>query len=425
MKHSTFQLFNLSTAAAIAFAIAMPTFADMTVTDVTARQRWPWNSLVDVDFTIAGAAGEKCAIGITATCKGGAQTLTAKTYATEPVATNGANRVVWNLGADYPDLVAKDLRVSVTAAPLTETSPIYLVVDVSDGADAESWPVRYTTEEPAHTVGEADACKTTEIWLKRVKAGTFSSSYKNSGASTYSSYTCTLTNDFYLGIFPVTQAQCFNLTGDYMSSFTNAEFRATRPANSITLGALQDPAFDAADPALSIRSFSSTCILGRLRDRTGLGFLVPTEWQWEYACRGGETLGSNYRYPNCQYRGPKDDYTPPTDYEWKDESGMWDARYGTAYVDQSIPNAWGFYDMVGNVWEWSLNKMATITAGDTLMEPLGPAGFGGNRTAKGVAWSFSNQSTDFQIRNHATARGRDYATNIHGVRLCLPVWNVR
>ena len=421
MKHSTIQL---STAAAIAFAVATTAFADLTVTDVAARQRWPWNSLVDVDFTIAGAAaGEKCAIGITGTCKGGAQTLYAKTYATEPVATNGANRVVWNLGADYPDLVAKDLRVSVTAVPLTANSPVYLVVDVSGGADAESWPVHYTTADPVHTVGDADACKTTEIWLRRVKAGTFSSSYKNNGASTYSSYTCTLTNDFYLGIFPVTQTQCFNLTGDYMSSFTNEQFRATRPANSITLRMLQDPAFDSAEPALSLRSFSSTCILGRLRDRTGLGFLVPTEWQWEYACRAGEALSSG-RYPNCQYRGPKNSYTPPDGYEWKDTQAMWDARYGTAYVDQYIPNAWGFYDMVGDVWEWSLNKMASVSAGDTLTDPLGPTGFGGARTAKGVAWTVTSAG-EFLVYSHAAVREADFQDSIHGVRLCLPVWNVR
>ena len=424
MKHSTIQL---STAAAIAFAVATTAFADLTVTGVTARQRWPWNSLVDVDFTVAGAAvGEKCAIGIAATCKGGAQTLYAKTYATEPVATNGANRVVWNLGADYPDLVAKDLRVSVTAAPLTETSPVYLVVDVSGGADAESWPVRYTTAEPVHTVGEADICKTTEIWLKRVKAGTSTlgaGAGDSASGGHYPEHTVILTNDFYLGIFPVTQAQCFNLTGDYMSTFTNAECRATRPANSITLRMLQDPAFDSADPALSIRSFSSTCILGRLRDRTGLGFLVPTEWQWEYACRAGEALSSG-RYPNCQYRGPKNSYTPPDGYEWKDTQAMWDARYGTAYVDQYTPNAWGFYDMVGDVWEWSLNKMETITQNDTLTEPLGPAGFGGSRTAKGVAWSV-DVVTKFLVYKHAPVKAADDATGVHGVRLCLPIWNVR
>ena len=68
--------------------------------------------------------------------------------------------------------------------------------------------------------------------------------------------------------------------------------------------------------------------------------------------------------------------------------------------------------------------METITQNDTLTEPLGPTGFGGNRTAKGVAWTFT-QTTEFQVIVHAVARDADYQGYVHGVRLCLPVWNVR
>ena len=103
-------------AAAVA---AMSATADVTVTSVTAQQRWPWNNLVDVDFEIQGAAsGEVFAIGVEAEWAGGAKKVVGTTFTTEPVAGNGANRVTWDFGADCPNTVAADCRISVTATPI-------------------------------------------------------------------------------------------------------------------------------------------------------------------------------------------------------------------------------------------------------------------------------------------------------------------
>ena len=116
---------------------ALAASAAITITDVSARQRWPWNGLVDVDFTISGAsAGEAFAIDIDATAASGATSLSAKTYAAEPVAGPGPGRVVWNLGADYPNFRANDLLISVTATPLSGDTPIYMVIDLSGGPTA-------------------------------------------------------------------------------------------------------------------------------------------------------------------------------------------------------------------------------------------------------------------------------------------------
>ena len=428
MKHSTIQLFNLSTAAAIAFAIATSAFAELTVTGVTARQRWPWNSLVDVDFTVNGDNGEAYCIDISATAEDGAKKLDAKTFASEPIAQSGKKtRVVWDLGADYPDFRADDLQVTVTATPYADNTPVYLVVDISGGASAPRWPVRYTTQAPVHTAGVEDACKTTEIWLKRVKAGTITMG-KGNGSSDpmcHVSYTCVLTNDYYLGIFPVTQAQHRNLTGGYASKFTNALYRATRPVDSMRHDSLHYPYFNSANPAQSIRNFNGSCVLGRLRNRTGLGFLLPTQWQWEYACRAGST---GDRYPGCAYRHSGNSI-PPSTYEWKSVQGMWSANYGTSYVDAYSPNAWGFYSMLGNVMELCLNRELWGFAKDaTLTEPLGPTGTGDDtrkRVAKGGCW---NWGAEYSIAPFFVTRDPWESGQIswsYGYRLCLPVWNVK
>ena len=371
---------------------ALVASAEITITGVTARQRWPWNSLVDVDFTIGGVAqGSAYYVDISATAAGGDKKLCATTFVTEPIASVGKNRIVWDLGADYPNFKADDLRVTVTATPFSDTTPLYLVVDVSGGASAAKWPFHYTTTAPVHTAGVEDPCKTTEIWLKRVKAGTMTMGSGN-GTSTnprkYPRHTCTLTEDYYLGIFPVTQAQCRNIYGSYCSMFTNGLYRATRPVDSMRPDHIIYPYFDSSNPTASPRAET---VLGRLKARTGLQFMIPTEWQWEYACRAGS---SAEQYSGAQYRCSSNS-NPPDDYEWKGEQGMWSADYGTSYVDQYPPNPWGFYSMLGNVWERCLNRGASVTKDSVLTDPLGPSGTGDDtrtRPVRGGAW---NQSADY------------------------------
>ena len=107
--------------AAVSAAVAFVEAA-VTITDITARQRWPWNGLVDVDFTISGASvGEVFAVDVDATAANGATQLSAKTYTTEPIAGTGANRIVWDFGADYPEFRASDVRISVTVTPISES----------------------------------------------------------------------------------------------------------------------------------------------------------------------------------------------------------------------------------------------------------------------------------------------------------------
>ena len=156
----------------VALATGLSAFG-YSVTGVSARQHWPWDNKVDVNFTLSDTDGDQFYhVDILAQYPGMAgDGVRAKTLLDEPaVRGNGAHRIVWDMGADIPGLYTTNLTVSVTLTPFGDTTPVYLVVDLSGGSTASSYPVRYTTEAPDLS---QDTCRTTELWLKRCPAGTF------------------------------------------------------------------------------------------------------------------------------------------------------------------------------------------------------------------------------------------------------------
>jgi hypothetical protein len=253
----------------------------ITITDVSAHQRWPWNNLIDIDFNIGGAAaGDTFKIDVKATYANGSQTLVAKRFATDPVVKGGDNRITWDIGLDCPNLKADDLRVAVTATPFTNgTDGVWMIIDLSGGKNASSYPVRYTTTAPEHVLGAAnEPCQTTEMWLKRIKGGSFMFC---KGDTSTGYFKVNMTKDYYMGIFECTQQQWAQVTGAWPSSFSNVACRATRPCDNL---ALRDVFGHFTWPMNKVPSTGS--FTDNMRKRTGLStFNLPTEGQWEWANR--------------------------------------------------------------------------------------------------------------------------------------------
>jgi formylglycine-generating enzyme required for sulfatase activity len=121
---------------------------------------------------------------------------------------------------------------------------------------------------------------------------------------------------FYIGKYEVTQTQWHAIIGNHPSNFNDN---------------LQNPV-----QLVSWDDAQEFC--KRLSQKTGKEFRLPSEAEWEYACRAGTTTAYFFGSDASLLR----------EYAWyKDNSGK-----KTHPVGQKKPNPWGLYDMYGNVWEW-------------------------------------------------------------------------
>ena len=114
-------------------------------------------------------------------------------------------------------------------------------------------------------------------------------------------------------------------------------------------------------------------------DKNANGYRLPTEAEWEYACRADTTTA--YSYGD----------TANGDYMWFIGNNM---PNGTKPVGTKKPNPWGLYDMHGNVWEWCWDWYGVYVSG-TQTDPTGPASSPTGRIVRGGPW----QDTETNLRS--------------------------
>lgn len=187
-------------------------------------------------------------------------------------------------------------------------------------------------------------------------------------------YRVTLTEDFWLGRYEVTQGEYAALMSNNPSHF---EGQNNNPVEKVKF-----PDAVAYCAALSRREKEA----GRLQDPEV--YRLPTEAEWEYACRAGTT--------NLYSFG--DDVALADQFAW-----ILDNSEGTTHpIGQKKPNAWGLYDMHGNVWEWCNDWYAPTPTND-VVNPVGPRA-SKFKVFKGGSWNhnveFARPSSRFMMETN-------------------------
>ena len=164
---------------------------------------------------------------------------------------------------------------------------------------------------------------------------------------------------------------------------------------------------------------TASSICGLLFNRSGMVFDLPTSAQWEYACRAGS--GSIYYYG--------DDSSVLGDYGWYvANSGSASHRVGTR-----LPNAWGLYDMLGNMMEWVLDWRCNHPdlLGQTT-DPKGPATGSpeaverqNQRLLRGGAWNVDATSMRCAQGKGGGGITATSSAGVYGARVCAPAIAVR
>ena len=186
----------------------------------------------------------------------------------------------------------------------------------------------------------------------------------------------TISRGFWMGKHEVTQGEYLALMGSNPSTFNGVRQDWPEPGTNTDFG------IDLSRPVETVTWYDATNYCGQLTQReraagriaTNSVYRLPTEAEWEYACRAWTSTRLSY--------GDDPGYTNLTDYAWYgDNSGG-----GTHPVGQKLPNPWGLYDMHGNVFEWCQDWFGLYPGGIAL-DQQGPA-TGLNRVVRGGSWYY-------------------------------------
>jgi formylglycine-generating enzyme required for sulfatase activity len=188
----------------------------------------------------------------------------------------------------------------------------------------------------------------------------------------------TLTQGFWMARHPVTQGQWQSLMGDSPSHFQKAGNDA---------------------PVESVNWDDAMRFCRRLTEHDAeWRYRLPTEAQWEYACRAGTT-------------GPYNARAAVIDLMWYEGNSG-----GTTHpVGEKRPNAWGIHDMHGNVWEWCADWYGSYPA-EAVTDPTG-AQNGEYRVLRGGCWEDPAQGCRSAIHLRGSPDGRDNGIGFRPVRM--------
>ena len=374
-----------TTTLAATFAAATSAFADggISVSNVSFSQ----NDKRDVIITYNLTGTESAVVTIDVCTNGvsiGAENFTTLAGDVNTIVApdaGAAKRIYWKATKDWPEhkIDASIVTVTVNAWALSNP-PDYFVLDLQTG-DRKY----YASTNALPDGGLAnDIYKTTKLVMRRIPAGgetflfgwpTDEQSYQANLA--FPQHDVSFNNDYYMAIYEMTEGQYGTVwPTDNRGSSAGRDSRL--PVNQMYYTKLRGTGKSWPTDLHEIADADrASCFIGKIRDVTGdaVQFDLPTEAQWEYACRAGTTT-MYYNNITWATRGQLPNI-------------LWNQDWVSAQqnVGLLIPNGFGLYDMLGNVFELCVNVWGTgngVSDGSAAVEPVGPSGTAGSyRTIRG------------------------------------------
>ena len=309
----------------------------------------------------------------------------------------GSRSFVWNavtsgIGAEFP---SSALTVRVNAISRNDP-PDWMAVELSVTDTVFYYPSKECVPDGISN----DVYKTERLLLKRLHAAGKRWDMGKTGNARNPLHKVTLTNDYYIGVYEVTCAQCSRSLNMLWSqnSYPFKSYPDSRmfPATSIISYTFLRGESNWPDDGHAVDADS---FLGKLRARTGVQFDIPTEAEWEFACRGGAS---------------DDHYANFNDISWNSSNA--DGRLHA--VGTKVPNAYDLYDMEGNAWEWVLDQYQSSLGADEVVEPVGTQS-GSGRQLRGGSYDRGTDVSGAYYRITGALQG-GYKNASYGFRLTAP-----
>ena len=285
----------------------------------------------------------------------------------------GSRQIKWYAQKSWPNHKIDESAVTVRVSAWSQQKPPdYMVVDLETTNS-----VTYYTSTNALPDGGLgnNLYKTSRLVMKFVEAAgeTYTMGFAGYTSGQHATHSATLSKDYYIGIYTITQAQWKRIIGWYPSYNYNQgeavrmvypvqytaynEIREVAPVDDNVpinkqygQNGQKDVVGDAtyaypADPA-------PASWLGLLSSHAGIKFDLPSECEWEYACRAGN-YGAKWG-DGSAYLGTSADANLARigRYAGNSDNHIWP-------VGSLAPNSWGIYDMHGNLWEWCVDFFNT------------------------------------------------------------------
>ena len=353
-----------ATAATSAALLAAPS-----VTGVSFAQEATGPRTVTVDYTLAGEEAIITMDVLTNNVSIGDENIHFLEGDVNRLVQPGNRQIRWFAQKSWPghNITTDDVKIRVNA--WTRSSPPdYMVVDLETPNS-----VTYYTSTNALPDGGLDnnLYKTSRLVMKFVEAAgeTYTMGFEGYTSGQHATHSATLSKDYYIGIYTITQAQWKRIIGWYPSYNYNQgedvrmvypvqytaynEIREVAPVDDNVpinkqygQNGQKDVVGDAAyaypaDPA-------PDSWLGRLSSHAGIKFDLPGECEWEYACRAGN-YGAKWGDGSAYLSGSADaNLARIGRYAGNSDNHIWP-------VGSLAPNSWGIYDMHGNLWEWCVD----------------------------------------------------------------------